>query len=58
MELKKVKGMSLSTNPSGLGYVDYVLWGKDGIPLAVVEAKSTMKDARKGRHHRAVCQLH
>ena len=46
----EVKGMPLSTNPSGLGYVDYVLWGKDGIPLAVVEAKSTMKDARKGRH--------
>ena len=46
----QVKGMPKSTNPSGLGYVDYVLWGKDGKPLAVVEAKKTMADARKGRH--------
>lgn len=46
----EVSGMPLSTNPSGIGYVDYVLWGKDGKPLAVVEAKKTMADARKGRH--------
>ena len=46
----EVKGMPISTNPSGIGYVDYVLWGKDGKPLAVVEAKKTMADARKGRH--------
>ena len=46
----EVKGMPKSTNPSGIGYVDYVLWGKDGNPLAVVEAKRTMADARKGRH--------
>jgi len=26
-------------NPSGRGYVDYVLWGDNGQPLAVVEAK-------------------
>ena len=26
-------------NPTGTGYVDYVLWGKDNMPLAVVEAK-------------------
>ena len=42
--------MPKSTNPSGIGYVDYVLWGKDGKPLAVVEAKKTMAEARKGRH--------
>ena len=35
----EVKGMPVSTNPSGIGYVDYVLWGDDGKPLAVVEAK-------------------
>ncbi len=35
----EVTGMPLSTNPSGLGYVDYVLWGDNGLPLAVVEAK-------------------
>ena len=46
----EVSGMPISTNPSGIGYVDYVLWGKDGKPLAVVEAKKTMADARKGRH--------
>ncbi|MCA0933247.1 DEAD/DEAH box helicase family protein [Lutimonas saemankumensis] len=46
----EVTGMPLSTNPSGIGYVDYVLWGKDGKPLAAIEAKKTMADARKGRH--------
>lgn len=46
----EVTGMPVSTNPSRIGYVDYVLWGKDGKPLAVVEAKKTMADARKGRH--------
>ena len=45
-----VKGMPLSTNPSGLGYVDYVLWGDDGLPLAVVEAKKTMLSPKKGKH--------
>lgn len=46
----EVTGMPLSTNPSGKGYADYVLWGDDGIPLAVIEAKRTMVDVRKGRH--------
>jgi type I restriction enzyme, R subunit len=46
----EVNGMPKSTNPSGIGYVDYVLWGKDGKPMAVVEAKKTMADARVGRH--------
>lgn len=45
----EVHGMPLSTNPSGIGYVDYVLWGDDGLPLAVVEAKKTMADPRKGK---------
>ncbi len=31
------------------GFVDYVLWGDDGRPLAVVEAKRTTADARAGR---------
>ena len=26
-------------NPSGKGYVDYVLWGDNGQPLAIIEAK-------------------
>ena len=34
---------------SGKGYIDYVLWGDDGKPLAVVEAKKTAEDAQKGK---------
>jgi type I restriction enzyme R subunit len=33
----------------GEGFVDYVLWGDDGIPLAIVEAKRTKKDAKIGQ---------
>lgn len=36
-------------NERGEGFVDYVLWGADGLPLAVVEAKRTKKDPRIGR---------
>ncbi|RQM31951.1 DEAD/DEAH box helicase family protein [Rhodococcus ruber] len=36
-------------NASGTGYVDYVLWGDDGLPLAVVEAKRTTKSAAVGQ---------
>jgi len=36
-------------NNKGVGYVDYVLWGDDGRPLAVVEAKRTRRDARVGQ---------
>ncbi len=32
-----------------LGYCDYVLFGKDGLPLAVVEAKRSSKDPNNGR---------
>jgi type I restriction enzyme R subunit len=46
----EVRGMPLSTNPSGIGYADYVLWGNNGLPLAVIEAKRTMADAHKGQH--------
>jgi hypothetical protein len=31
------------------GFVDYVLWGDDGKPLAVVEAKKTTKDPAVGQ---------
>jgi type I restriction enzyme, R subunit len=34
--------------PSGKGYADYVLWGDDGKPLAVIEAKKTSVDANAG----------
>ncbi len=36
-------------NPTGTGFVDYVLWGADGKPLGVVEAKCTRKDPRVGQ---------
>ncbi len=36
-------------NPTGEGFADYVLWGADGKPLAVVEAKATRHDPAKGR---------
>lgn len=36
-------------NKSGEGFADYVLYGDDGRPLAVVEAKRTCVDLSKGR---------
>lgn len=42
----EVKGM---TNTQEIGHVDYVLYGENGKPLAVVEAKRTSKDAKIGQ---------
>lgn len=42
----RVTGMP---NREGTGYADYVLWGDDGKPLGVVEAKRTTADPEKGR---------
>jgi len=36
-------------NKKGVGYVDYVLWGDDGLPLAVVEAKQTKRGKEVGK---------
>ena len=36
-------------NKSEVGYADYVLYGEDGKPLAVLEAKRTCVDVAKGR---------
>lgn len=36
-------------NNEGKGFVDYVLWGRDGKPLGLVEAKRTRRDARVGQ---------
>lgn len=41
-----VTGMPTAT---GKGFVDYVLWGEDGRPLAVVEAKRTTHSAYEGQ---------
>ena len=42
----KVTGMP---NAQGVGYADYVLWGDDGKPLAVVEAKKATVDPEVGQ---------
>ncbi len=42
----KVTGMPTET---GTGYADYVLWGDDGKPLAVIEAKKTTADPERGQ---------
>lgn len=41
-----VEGMP---NREGEGFVDYVLWGDDGLPLGLVEAKRTKRDPRVGQ---------
>ncbi len=42
----EVQGMP---SGSGVGYVDYVLWGENGLPLAVVEAKKALVDPKVGQ---------
>lgn len=42
----EVEGMP---NTQEIGHVDYVLYGENGKPLAVVEAKRTSKDAKIGQ---------
>lgn len=36
-------------NAKGEGFVDYVLWGDDGKPVAILEAKRTRKSAEVGK---------
>jgi type I restriction enzyme R subunit len=36
-------------NQKATGFVDYVLWGDDGKPLGLVEAKRTRRDPRAGQ---------
>ncbi len=42
-----VEGMA--GTPGQKGFADYVLFGKDGLPLAVVEAKRSCKDPNAGK---------
>jgi type I restriction enzyme R subunit len=42
----EVSGMP---NNKGKGFVDYVLWGDDGKPLALIEAKRTTKSSTVGQ---------
>lgn len=41
-------------NATGDGFADYVLFGKDGLPLAVIEAKRSSKDPNIGRKQAAL----
>lgn len=43
----RVEGMPNNANE---GFCDYVLYGRNGLPLAVVEAKKTSVSPEKGRH--------
>ena len=46
----EVSGMPNNNNAAdGTGFVDYVLWGDDGKPLALIEAKRTKKSAKVGQ---------
>ncbi|HTN69315.1 MAG TPA: DEAD/DEAH box helicase family protein [Dysgonamonadaceae bacterium] len=46
----KVLYMPKATNASETGYVDYVLWDDDGLPLALIEAKRTLESVTKGEN--------
>lgn len=46
----KVQEMPQSTNITETGYVDYVLWDDDGLPLALVEAKKTLESVTQGEN--------
>lgn len=39
----------LPNTPSGIGYVDYVLYSDDNKPIAIIEAKKTTVSVKKGR---------
>lgn len=40
-------------NPSGIGYVDYVLWADNGHPLAVIEAKRSSNESLQAGREQA-----
>ena len=45
----EVQGMpNAQGQRTGKGFVDYVLWGDDGKPLAIVEAKRSRRSAKEG----------
>ena len=47
----QVTGMPITkSTDSGNGRVDYVLWGDNGKPMALIEAKRTSRDATQGKH--------
>ncbi|VAX14142.1 Type I restriction-modification system, restriction subunit R, partial [hydrothermal vent metagenome] len=50
VEEYEVTGMPTEAGPrTGTGYVDYVLWGANGKPVALVEAKRTRINPKQGQ---------
>ncbi len=49
-EYPVTKCMPQADGSNGDGFVDYVLWGDDGRPVGLVEAKRTKRDPRVGQH--------
>jgi type I restriction enzyme R subunit len=48
-EVRKEVPVPHQPTPSSKGYADYVLWGDNGKPLGLAEAKKTAEDAGKGK---------
>ncbi|WP_373495500.1 DEAD/DEAH box helicase family protein [Aquiflexum sp.] len=46
----KITGLPTNAFPSGYGKADYVLWDDDHKPLAIIEAKKTIKSPEIGKH--------
>ncbi|MGO5052369.1 DEAD/DEAH box helicase family protein [Lachnospiraceae bacterium LCP25S3_G4] len=46
---KEFEVQNMDGKSGQMGYADYVLFGKDGLPLAIIEAKRTSKDPNIGR---------
>lgn len=45
----ELSGVKRNASKTGMGYADYVLFGLDGKPLAVIEAKRTSRDPVEGK---------
>ena len=48
-DVKEEVSVRFMPTSSGIGRIDYVLYGKDGLPLALIEAKRTFKDPKDGK---------
>lgn len=46
----KISGLPTNAFPSGFGKADYVLWDDNQKPLAIIEAKKTIKSPEIGKH--------
>jgi type I restriction enzyme R subunit len=46
----ELEGVARNKDRTGTGFADYVLFNDNGLPLAVIEAKKTSKDAKLGKY--------